>query len=643
MAKPPKNKEVDRSGALPDLSDLQPAPGAAADPVQAASELVALATQANDSFQYDKALELLGSAADLARLRNPDVSVSALLNSLHTQTGRALASQGHHEGALKEYELALRHCDDPSQLESRADTLMQIGQLLSKRGEYDRALGNLQRALGASRRLNDAVRTCKVLRNIGVVYVELGELEEAQSTYYEAIRVARESGNPTVLADLVNNLGTIQNMRGQWQEALRLYEESLGLYEAVGEKRKKAYCENNIGITYSERGHCENAAGHFERALQTAEEIRDASLVLIVNLNLADLKLKLGDVAKAHSHAECALRQLESTNARNSQYVEALKISALVDLAESRRDEAGDGLTKAIELARSIGAQFQEAEVLLERGRVHAAFGKHQEALGDLEASYRLYSQAGAEGKRAQTESAIDNIEQLYLTIFEQMAVKVEVKDEYTKGHSDRVAAYALVLARELRLQTSELKTVVASALLHDAGKIKISDAVLKKDGKLTDEEFAEMKKHPELSVELLGDRTFPWDVRPLILAHHERLDGRGYPYGLKGDEIPRGARLISVVDVFDALTSDRVYRKAFTVEKALDIMAGDSGKAFDPEILTAFTAMAREGRLDTIVNARTSEDEMYTIWSGCMTGKKAQAAEPEGSIPVVTAKHAAA
>lgn len=629
MAKTRRPHSVEASGKLPDLRELRPSSDTPADPVQAAQELVTLATGANDAFQYDRALELLGSAGDLARLRNPDVSASALLAGLHTQTGRALASQGNHEGALKEYEHALRHCDQPSQLETRADTLMQIGQLHSKRGEYDRALGNLQRALGASRLLNDAVRTCKVLRNIGVVYVELGELEEAQSTYYEAIRVARASGNPTVLADLVNNLGTIQNMRGQWEEALRLYEESLGLYDAVGEKRKKAYCENNIGITYSERGHCENALGYFERALQTAEEIRDSSLVLIVHLNLADLKLKLGNVSAAHTHAEHALRQLESTNAKNSQYVEALKISALVDLAESRRDVASLGLTRAIEIARAIGAQFQEAEVLLERGRVHATDGKHQEALGDLEASYRLYSQAGAEGKRAQTESAIGNIEQLYLTVFEQMAVEVEEKDEYTKGHSDRVAAFALVLAKELRLQMGELKTVVASALLHDVGKIDIPDEVLKKDGKLTEEEFAQIKRHPELGVERLGDRTFPWDVRPIILAHHERLDGKGYPFGLAGDQIPRGARLMSVVDVFDALTSDRVYRKAFSVEKALDIMLSDSGKAFDPEILAAFADMARQGRLEAIVNARTSRDEMYRIWSQCMADGNVSAKSP--------------
>ena len=270
-------------------------------------------------------------------------------------------------------------------------------------------------------------------------------------------------------------------------------------------------------------------------------------------------------------------------------------------------------------LARQNGTQFLEAEVLLERGKLHSQQGQSFEALADLEASYKIYGTLKAEGKRDQTETVIRSIEQLYLQTFEQMAIEVERKDEYTKGHSDRVAACSLLLARQLGLKTHELKTVVAAALLHDIGKIKIPDAVLKKPGRLTDSEFAQIQRHPELSVELLRGKEFPWDVKPSILAHHERLDGSGYPHGLKGDNIPLGARIIAVADVFDALTSDRVYRSAYDTEEALDIMEAEAGTTFDPMILYLFTDMVRKGQLDLIVGSGTKDDELYGIWSRCM------------------------
>jgi len=189
-----------------------------------------------------------------------------------------------------------------------------------------------------------------------------------------------------------------------------------------------------------------------------------------------------------------------------------------------------------------------------------------------------------------------------------------------------------------LGLTTHTLKTIVAASLLHDLGKVQIPDEILKKAGKLSDEEFSSIKKHPELGVELLRGKEFPWEIKPLILYHHEKIDGRGYPLGLKGEDIPMGARIICIADVFDALTSDRVYRPAFDTTKALKIMEEESGQTFDPVLLKCFINMIHLGKADLAINSRTSEDEMYSIWSQCTLDEKEESEEPTQAEAVMVA-----
>jgi putative nucleotidyltransferase with HDIG domain len=296
---------------------------------------------------------------------------------------------------------------------------------------------------------------------------------------------------------------------------------------------------------------------------------------------------------------------------------------------EGRHDSALAHFATALEIACEIGAQFAEAEVLRERGVLYRLTGRHFDALNDLETSYHIFTKLKAEGRREQTEAIIDAIEGLYLEVFDAMATEVDLKDKYTKGHSDRVASLSLLLARELSLRSSQLKTIVAGALLHDIGKIRVPDDVLKKAGRLTDDEFAEIKKHTEYGVELLRNKEFPWDVKPLILHHHERLDGSGYPAGLRGEDIPIGARIICIADVFDALTSDRVYRSAFDAKTALKMMTDEAGTTFDPVLLKCFIAMIDDGKADLVINSRTRQDEMYSIWSKCMESQPETEAAP--------------
>lgn len=168
-------------------------------------------------------------------------------------------------------------------------------------------------------------------------------------------------------------------------------------------------------------------------------------------------------------------------------------------------------------------------------------------------------------------------------------AKTLEVKDHYSGEHVERTVLYAMEIARALNLSKGEIERIKQASILHDLGKIGISEKILLKRAKLTKQEFEEIKKHPKIGVDIIRPIQFLHALIPLILYHHERWDGKGYPHGLKGDDIPKGARIIALADVYQALTSDRPYRKAFTKDEAIKIIREGSGTQFDPAIVNVF------------------------------------------------------
>jgi len=186
----------------------------------------------------------------------------------------------------------------------------------------------------------------------------------------------------------------------------------------------------------------------------------------------------------------------------------------------------------------------------------------------------------------------------LFLGSIQMLAGAVDEKDPYTRGHSDRVTRYSLMIAKELKLDAEFMETLQISAQLHDVGKIGIEDHILKKPGALTAEEFEVMKTHTTKGANILRPVTQLAEMLPGIELHHEALDGRGYPYGLQGDQIPLLARVIAVADTFDALTTNRPYQHAHTPEEALQIIQNLAGKRLDPEAVAAILAVYRRGEI---------------------------------------------
>ena len=188
----------------------------------------------------------------------------------------------------------------------------------------------------------------------------------------------------------------------------------------------------------------------------------------------------------------------------------------------------------------------------------------------------------------------LSEVRSLSVSLVRSLVSAVDQKDEYTCGHSLRVAYFAHRLGTEIGMSDEELRMLHWSALLHDVGKIGIRDSVLKKTGKLTAEEFDHIKEHPVRSHQVVQGIPQLTGALDGILHHHERMDGKGYPHGLVGEEIPLQARVIQLADVFDALTSNRAYRSAYSWEQALNIIAQDAGTAIDPALQRRFDAMIR-------------------------------------------------
>lgn len=195
----------------------------------------------------------------------------------------------------------------------------------------------------------------------------------------------------------------------------------------------------------------------------------------------------------------------------------------------------------------------------------------------------------------AKAAMAIENsklyqdLEDAYFNTVETLANAIEARDKYTAGHTNRVCKIALGIAKILDWKPDIIKKLKIGAILHDIGKIGVPDAILNKHGPLTPEEFAIMKSHPEVGAHMIEKVDFLEPALPYILYHHERYDGKGYPMGLKGEDIPIEGRILAVVDTFDAITSDRPYRKGRNIEAAIKEIKDNSGTQFDPVIVEAF------------------------------------------------------
>lgn len=287
-----------------------------------------------------------------------------------------------------------------------------------------------------------------------------------------------------------------------------------------------------------------------------------------------------------------------------------------VDAADDARFESGASIiSENIASAMCVPLIYQEDVLgviyLDTRGTTNAFVSR------DLELICAIAGPAATSICNAQYVRKLDQAYQDTLIV---LANAIELRDHYTVGHNWRVAKYSVEIARELGWSPEKLKEVEMACVLHDVGKVAVDDAVLRKPDKLTEEEYAQMKIHPERGAALLQDVEALHPLIPYCLYHHERVDGKGYPYGLKGEEIPIEGRLVGVADCWDALTSNRPYRKGMDSERAIKIIEEGRGTQFDVMCADAFIKCYREGRINPILQNYHEKDEKSIACPFCST-----------------------
>jgi putative nucleotidyltransferase with HDIG domain len=235
---------------------------------------------------------------------------------------------------------------------------------------------------------------------------------------------------------------------------------------------------------------------------------------------------------------------------------------------------AFDYLMKPFDL-RQVEAAIQRAHEHHELVVAKQVYENHLEELVEL--------------RTLELDKALASLENAYRSTLQALTAALEARDSETHGHSERVVTFSLRLGREYGLNAAEMKALEFGALLHDIGKIGVPDAILRKPAKLTDEEWERMREHPVHGQQILRGIKFLEGAARVVAQHHEKWDGSGYPLGLKGEEVDICARIFAVADAFDAITSDRVYRKGRTYEAAVAELDEWAGRQFDPKIVAAF------------------------------------------------------
>ncbi|MAG72102.1 MAG: hypothetical protein CL471_17695 [Acidobacteria bacterium] len=240
--------------------------------------------------------------------------------------------------------------------------------------------------------------------------------------------------------------------------------------------------------------------------------------------------------------------------------------------------------------------------------------------------TYKVYL-----GRIEDEQRHVKEVSDLHLATIEALARAIDAKDQTSQNHIRRVQVYAAGLARAAGMADSEIQAVKTAALLHDIGKLAVPEHILSKPGPLTQEEFRTIRAHPQVGADIIDAVPFPYPVAPLIRSHHERWDGHGYPTGLSGEEIPAGARILAIVDYFDAIMADRPYHEAMDTEQALTLLKQEAGKALDPSLVTRFIEVLPELEIEAELEDRPSRRSRDLAPSAPDGSQPATGLSPEG------------
>jgi putative nucleotidyltransferase with HDIG domain len=497
------------------------------------------------------------------------------------RAGRPIEARAHYEAAL--YMLVAEEASDVA-----AKLLRRVAWTHNDVGDPQAALDCLEAAEAVAVAMGDDVALASVLNIRAGTLFSLGELDAAEELFERVRRLAVRVGARKLEAIAEQNLGNVASIRGDGVLALGRFKASLANFEALGERSYVGPLLNNIGRLQADLLEDDEAVRTLGRARELCLEQNDRHHLIIVEANRARVMLRAGE---AHAALRTAAEAQEIARASGDDrwLGDILLVSGAAHLRLGSADAALGFLDRASEVARAREDMKLMADVVLEQARGLRLVGRNRDTLQRLNEARALFERLRARRDLANVAERQTELESAFLQIVREWGESIESKDSYTQGHCSRVADYACRLAEAAGFSSQEMLWFRMGALLHDVGKVSVPLEILTKPGRLDDTEWSVMALHPVFGVDLLEGVEFPWDVRPMIRHHHERWDGSGYPDKLAGSGIPLEARILTIADVYDALTTTRSYRAAFTHEKAMEILTSEVGKTVDPKLFPLF------------------------------------------------------
>ena len=466
---------------------------------------------------------------------------------------------------IRAYELAIESAEHTGPPEILAEALRRLGVVHHRASQSAHARRLVERSFTVACEAADEILAAEALNTLGGMKLEANALADARQHFLLALELGRKSRE--LRARVEQNLGILATIQGDFDEALTRYGRSLGAYRASHDEHGCAIAYHNLGKVSAERRLFDDADQYFTQSYEIAARIEDTHLQQLCLLNHAEVFVARGAHEKAKSNAEAALSLVQHGEPVTSQ---AYRIIGMADRESGRRALALSRLRSAIEIAEAAGSTLNEAAGRRELALLYQTMGRNREALTLLNQAHALFNRLNARAHVVSIAGRMAELEATYLGIVREWGRSIESTDTYTYGHCERVADHAVAVARALQLDDVAQTTIRLGAYLHDLGKVRLPVEVLKKAGPLTAEELEIVRTHPMRGIELLAGIEFPWDLKPIIRWHHERYDGTGYPDALCGNDIPVGPQIVGIVDVYDALTTSRPYRRAVTPERAL-------------------------------------------------------------------------
>ena len=470
-------------------------------------------------------------------------------------------------------------------LDKKASILNNLGQLYRSLSEYESSLEKLEEAHKLFRLIAPDSRSAAInLQELALTYASLNKFDQAKRLNQEALDIATELEDTLIEVVSMVNMAEFHLKAHELKEAEQLYKQARALSENHGLKMGEVHALQGLGNVFFAKSFFTKAKLYHLEAYDLAETIGDKSSVLSCLLLLTQDELSQQAHNEAINYANKALLLAEETEQLRPLY-ESHELLAKAHKALTQFDKAVYHLEAYHRIERQIFNDQNSDKTRRLTIKFDLEKANHEAEMYRLKS--QLEEEAHSEAKRLVKERTQD-LENAQIEIVNRLAVAAEFRDDDTGVHTLRVGRTAALIAYVLNWPLEDVQLLYTAARLHDVGKIGISDTILLKPGKFTNEEFAVMKEHTRIGARILekGHSPLLKLAEEIALSHHERWDGRGYPMQIKGNDIPLAARIVSVADVLDALTSERPYKKAWPLEDTLAEIKRNSGSQFDPQIV---------------------------------------------------------